>query len=542
MRQWLLPPAMAGDPGLVRIGPGTVGDEDYSCPEQQAARARPAVYARAGMRLPKPRLETFTLAPVMAALDRIELHGDSVEAALEFARRGKPAHPGVLTFAEHAVRSYVGRSMSGMRPVPDFWVAQKNNGTLWELYAWGRRYESQDGRRREFVFLRFGEAGARERDRGQIAIAAYATAFGAPARWPQSWSEPFTPNGSATAVEQVRVVEVGLSGGPPLLLFEGTPSQVTAYFADYGRREITEIAAGGLSRPGSPCAGCKLLTSCDALPRIPGLLGISSRRAPLRKVSVSDLRYYGKCPAQAHMSSVHLPRAAEYSDEAKLGQAVHGWLETSHRGRIRAACNGHDVPRGDRDWTGGRWTMTGEWARLGSQMIAHHTDVCPYRDASSITEVELEPALAFHDTAAQTIVIAKPDMIYLQDNSWVWRETKTTQKPRFYHSDLLDEFPQLALALVLLAEGALGGELTGSRVELEVLRPQGQDLLYEDPTDPLRVAKAREVLRKLAEPWRGDEDFEARPGRACQTCPVSRWCPSSPGISPTDEATGATNG
>ena len=44
---------------------------------------------------------------------------------------------------------------------------------------------------REHRFLRFGEADAERRDKSQVAIAAYATAFGVPAPRPDPWQEPF---------------------------------------------------------------------------------------------------------------------------------------------------------------------------------------------------------------------------------------------------------------------------------------------------------------------------------------------------------------
>jgi hypothetical protein len=78
----------------------------------------------------------------------------------------------------------------------------------------------------------------------------------------------------------------------------------------------------------------------------------------------------------------------------------------------------------------------------------------------------------------------------------------------------------------------LGGDATGTRVELEVLRPDGAEIALIDPTDPERVEKARSVLRGMTEPWRSDSTFEARPGQDCQWCPVSTWCPSFPGDDP----------
>jgi hypothetical protein len=45
-------------------------------------------------------------------------------------------------------------------------------------------------------------------------------------------------------------------------------------------------------------------------------------------------------------------------------------------------------------------------------MLAHHPAICAFQDAAVITQVRLEPRLVFYDTAANAIVVAKPDMLY----------------------------------------------------------------------------------------------------------------------------------
>ncbi|MDT8916076.1 PD-(D/E)XK nuclease family protein [Amycolatopsis sp. PS_44_ISF1] len=527
---------MAGSADLIRIGTGAVGDDDLNCPSFTGVKVRPQIRPRTRVNSLRPRLETFALDPVMTALNRFELdHWDLDKALAEIGTAGKPCHPGTVTFARHAVRSYLDAAASTatvLTPVRDWWVVQKAQTRTWELYAWGRRYQSADGRHRELRLLRFGDASSRPRDLTQVAIAAFSAAFGAPAPWPDPWSTRFQ-TGAHQNIDHVRIVDVGLLDGSEVVRFDGTPADAETFFASHGRTQIQRIAEGGPAHPGSSCPECKQLTSCTTLPRIPGVLGLPAKRAPQRVVSASDLRYYRTCPAQAHLRSVHLPRDGEYSDEAVLGQAVHAWLENLHTSG--APCDRDAMPTGDEPWSAGRWTVSGEHARIGAQMLRHHPDVCALRHNDTVTEVRIEPRLTVHDTAAHAVVIAKPDMLYLDDGAWVWREVKTTQKRRWFHTDLLDEFPQLALAVSFLAEGVLGGDTTSSRIELEVLRPTGPDIDWIDPTDPERVAKARTVLRELAQPWRDDETFDARPGRNCRWCPVSRWCPSFPGPGPSSE-------
>ena len=529
---WVTPPGMAGDANLIRIGVGTVGDEEYTCPAFAAAKARPAVAPAHRPRWPKGVLEQFALAPVKEALDDVEFGNLTIEAALEKLRRRKKAlHPGHLTYADAAVRAYLmGTATAGapvLVPVSDTWVAQKSNDKQWEHYAWGRQYQSPDGQIREQRLLRQGRVGDRERDRAQIAIAAYAAAFGGPAPWPEPerWKQPFAPR-EATAVSLARITEIGLLDGSQAVLFEGTPTQAQAYYAEHGRARVTQIAAGGPAKPGSSCAGCKMVTVCKTLIKAPGLLGLTANNAPLRQVSVSDLRYYRRCPAQTHLRSLHLPKNGEYGPTAIRGKAIHAHLGINHANPLRVPCNAYDVAVDPDGWSAGGFTLTGEQSAVGARMLAHHVDVCPLDSAEPISEVLVEPTLALYDTAANAVVLASPDLLYREGASWIWHETKTTEKDAWYHDDMLDEFPQLALGMLILARGLLGGDPAGSRVELETLREKIADPDLDDPTNPARVAKAQEVIRTMAQPWREDQLFPASPGPVCRTCPVSRWCPS----------------
>ena len=135
------------------------------------------------------------------------------------------------------------------------------------------------------------------------------------------------------------------------------------------------------------------------------------------------------------------------------------------------------------------------------------------------------------------MVLAKDAMLYWDGGGRVYRETKTTAYiAERSGKDVLEVYPQAALALVLLAEGALGGDPARSRVELEILRPTGPDLELISAGDPGRVAKAREVIASLAGPWHSDREFTANPEMMrCAGCEVAQWCPSAL-PAPPDEA------
>lgn len=528
-------PGMTGDRNLVRIGTKTV--DDATCPAFLAAKARPAMWPSRRSYARKPRLDGFPLGAVMSALDDVEFSGLTLAVALDrVGRTGKPLHPGTARWARHTVPVYLHGAAyietPAVTPVPHYWVVRRTAAELtWEMYAWGRRYESPDGAVRELRLIRFGEADDAHRAPANVAIAAYSTAFGIPASWPRPWGEPFRPvSAGPVQVQRVRVLEIGLADGSHAVLFDGTPEQAEALYAAHARAQVKDVARGGTAEPGAGCAGCKLVTGCDALPRIPGILGLADPAAPLRTWSVTNGRSYAVCPAQDHLFRLHLPREGEYGPAAVRGQAVHEWLRRSHAERPLTPCTASNVPGTPDDWQAGRWRVTGEQASAGALMLAWHADSCPFpfRQAGQSAEVRLEPTLAVHDTAANVVLIAKPDMLYLDGGAWVWRETKTRWRLPRPGSDLFRDFPQLALAAVLMAENALGGKPSSQRIELEILARDGSDVLLIDPGDPAEVGRARTVIHELAAPWHADEEAPARPGPHCGGCPVRRWCPDAP--------------
>lgn len=519
----------AADRNLVRIGANAVRGD--ACPAYLSAKARP------GQRRPwarKPALDEVPLGAFMAAVDDVQFGGVPLAVAVgKLGGKGRPLHPGARRWVRHAATGYLASlpAMAGEATVPvrHFWVAQRGDAkTTWEMYAWGRRYVSPDGSTREIHLLRLCSVREAERDLPKVAIAAYSAAFGVPAAWPDSWDEPFRllPSG-AVRVGHIRVVEVGLTDGSHAVLFEGTPEEAEAWYAEHARDRLRAVGRGGPQIPGSDCVDCKLFTACDALRRIPGLLGVTAPRAPLRTWSVTNGRDYADCPAKEHLRRLHLPSENEYGPEAVRGLAVHDWLAESHAGPLRAPCTIWDVPNPPDDWGAGRWHVTGPQARIGTLMLANHADLCPFRHGRAITEVRVEPTVAVHDTSANVVVIAKPDLLYLDDGAWVWRELKTRLRLPQRGPGLYREFPQLALAVVLMAENALGGKPSGQRVELELLSARASDIWLIDPGDPAEVAAAREAVHELAAAWRADERSAARPGPHCADCAVRRWCPDA---------------
>ncbi|MGW2294834.1 PD-(D/E)XK nuclease family protein [Streptomyces violaceorubidus] len=531
---WPPPAGLKGSGALVRVQASLAGAEQYTCLHRAESKARPAAWPPMRPKHPKGRLEDFVLGLVVVAVRLVECDGVASDEALRrvLDRAERPLHRAQQRYVRHALGSWLQRDRpTGAPPVipqPLPWVAAKEqDGRQWELTAWGLQHHNPGRRLREFSFLSFGSVRDRDVKAARVAIAAYAAAFGEPAEQGEKPGHPYRLCG-AEQVDQVRVALTGLHDGSYRLLFEGTPEQARAYYEEHGKGRVAELTRGGPATPGKTCTDCRRLTTCEAPRRLPGLLGIPSARTPrpLRHVSASDLRYYNRCPAQYLAYSQNLPRTGEYSPENLLGKAVHAHLETNHGGVI-APCAAHDMPWADTEWGDEPHRMKGEFARTGSRMLAQHLDLCPFNN-ENVTDVQIEPRLAFYDTAANVIVLAKPDMLYQDNGSPVWREIKTTQSDDTFRGDPFTYDPQLALAVVLLAEGALDGGPKGARVELEVLRPDsGDPLVFEPYHEPERVAKARRLLYSYAEPWRSDEVFTPKPGRHCRICPVSEWCGSA---------------
>jgi len=540
MSPWCPPPGMNGNASLVRVSSRAARADERACPASASAKARPGVWPRGRANTRRPTRPEFALGPFMAALDLIEHRKVSPEAALEraSAEPGRlQAHPGLVEWTRDAVRRYLAAAPrmariadgAALEPTAHEWVyrwsgaAPGGEPAVYEITAWGRRYRSPDGSIRELRLPRLTSAGTRERDPAEVAVAGYVAALGVPAERPQRWSDPFRARACPDRVARVRIVEYGCADGSLQVLFDGAPAEAEAAFRDLGSPRLREAVSGTAERPSEGCADCKLIAACRTLPRVPGLLGILGAGQPLRTWSVTNGRDYVICPAKDHLRRLHLPRTREYDQAARRGKAVHARIEELHRWHPPQPCTEHDL-RADLEQWQEEWELDAEQARLGAHQLAWHLPVCPLAPGTHVGQVRPEPTLAVYDPLADVIVLAKPDLLYQDRGAWVWRETKTGGRTRVRDTDVLGKYPQAALATVLLAAEVLGGERGGSRVELEILRPDGPDIHLVDPRDPVAVGRAREVVRDLAEAWHGDLLLDPRPGPWCADCEVARWC------------------
>lgn len=536
MTGWIPPIGLSGRADLIRVFSGSA--RNNGCPVKLAVKARPGVH---GDKPYKPeKLETFFLAPVMNVLDLVEHRGLTLFEALDVVGRPhehrrlarehriKPVHESVLSWTAHAVRQYLeawAPPEHGMMPVRGNWVdtqllqAPDHRGARrYELAVWGRGYSSPDGRIRE-LRLPTTRAGRRPRSVAELAVMARVLSIGTP---------KFSPPDEAVPPELIRIVEVGCADASSKV-YERTREEATRDFAECGRDALSAAVGGTEYRPGQDCTDCKYSDTCPALPRVPGVLGIADRTRPRRSWSVTNGRRYRQCAAYDHMRRVQLPRALdiEYGPSAARGKVVHDWLSKRHSRRPLTVCRAGDASL----WASEETSLPLEEQELVQRLIEFHAKVCPLRHLRDDTVTRTEETLVFDDSDADVVVIAEPDLLYQDDGAWVWREVKTTAKQSVLtRADLLDRFPQLALAVALLGRTALGGRSRGARVELELLGPAGPEIEILDPADARLREQASEVLQGLVQRWHSDETFIANPSRyRCDRCEVATWCPSSEG-------------
>ncbi|MEU3599597.1 PD-(D/E)XK nuclease family protein [Streptomyces sp. NPDC006798] len=423
-----------------------------------------------------------------------------------------------------------------MTPVSRTWarwreVPGSNGAQRYEEIVYGRRYAARGFR--ELRLLRIGSITGRTVDQAERAIAAAVVAGGLPVlSSPWAW-HPLT-TGRDTMPDRIRVVEIGCADGSYQVIFDDTVEVAhRLYEKEFGEEPWLRVA-GDSPRPGPECGDCPLVDVCPAVQVRPGLLGVEAgggagRRR--RSWSVTTARAYATCPAQAHLQELWLPRDRGVEDSAAVrrGRAVHEWIEGRHRRPAEGPCDPGYLPADAHEWTFGRWETTGSEARLGRQMIGDHALVCPLKDIPSPepADVLAEPTLVVYDPEADTVVIAKADLLYRAARGWVLRETKTTRDVGA--GDVFGRYPQLALAVVLAVEGVLPGGAAGASVEFERLTRTGPVLTTFDHHDAHVLTQARGVLAELAREWYADEVFPARPGGHCARCSFNRWCPSSAG-------------
>ncbi|MFM9444312.1 PD-(D/E)XK nuclease family protein [Streptomyces acidiscabies] len=474
-------------------------------------------------------------------LDLIEFKSLSVQDALAEWRAAseRPFHAGLGQWTEHAVRGYLAASEQipvvpglphgeSLEPVSRLWARQRGpqgpaDPDWYEEMVADRRYAGHGVR--ELRVVRKGSVVDGPRDESEIAVAVGVLAGGSPVL-SSRWEKKRLTLGRFEEPRLVRLVEIGCVDASYRILFEGTPEDAYARYDSDVEARIGTLIAGGSYRPGTNCGRCEAVATCPEVPSRPGLLGINGTNVPRRSWSMTTGRTYGKCPARAHLEDLFLPRegSAEDSEAVVRGKAVHAWIENRHRRMPSQPCEPDDTPGSEEAWQGEGWALTGLEARLGIQMIGDHALVCPLRDRPDDAELHPERPVVVYDPDADVVVIAKTDLLYRAADRWTLRETKTAKT--LSKENLLEEYPQLALAVVLADAEVLPGS-ESCAVELERLTGTGPVVTNLEAAVPDVVAQARRVLMRYVSSWHADTRYPTKAGKACKDCPFTRWCPDA---------------
>lgn len=549
MQPWVNPPGTVGAGRLARIPVRHLRDEEPGCPMNRALSVRRDVFAVERVSSKTPR-EEFPFALAQELLDQLESGAaQNIEEALERCRgtrsRCLPQHVAWSTAAAERYLDARRRDQESRNDAnlprtfcaPDAWIAFRTleepdvrGITDYERSVWGRQYVSGDGTLRELVIPAKGNAKERL-PLPELAAVASVLYYGIPARIPsfKHQSPALRHPAPPPRPERVRVYSAGLTEGRVRLL----RATDTDAFADWSAAEIRELherhvvprlgrVLDGRERiAGAHCSGCKVLPECPAVPRAPALLVVPPPTPPRKRrtVSVSDLRAHHDCPARYHLTRVlKLPNAVRENEAVRRGRAVDSWLNARHASADAPPCHEVPLPAHLPD-------LTEDELAPALGMLRAHRARCPL-DNPAATQFRPQHRVAAHDPQSDVMVIASCDLVYEERGGVVVRETKTSAFPPGSRSVPLEKYPQLALAVLLLATGVLGGDLRRSRVELELLRPDGAALEEFDPGDEATVEHARNVLASYTVPWSSETRYDAapRPGYDCTDCEALSWC------------------
>ncbi|WP_435243738.1 PD-(D/E)XK nuclease family protein [Streptomyces cucumeris] len=494
--------------------------------------------------------EEFPFALTQELLDQLESGAaQNIEQALEQCRgtrsRCLPQH---VAWSAAATERYLdarrqdqesrnGANIPLSFHAPDAWIAFRaveepdvRGITHYERTVWGRQYISADATLRELVIPAKGNA-KEYLPLPELAAVASVLYYGIPARIPPfehqypAHRHPAPP----PRPERVRVYSAGLTEGR-IRLLRATETDAPADWSGAEIRDLHEQhVVPRLGRvldsreriAGAHCVGCKVLPECSAVPRAPALLAVPPPTRPRKRrtVSVSDLRAHHDCPARYHLTRVlKLPNPVPENEAVRRGRAVDSWLNARHASADAPPC--HEVPL-PAHLPG----LTDDELAPALGMLRTHRARCPL-DNPVATQFRPQHRVTAHDPQADVMVIASCDLVYEERGGIVVRETKTSAFPPGGRTVLLERHPQLALSVLLLASGVLGGDPRRSRVELEILRPDGAALEEFDPGDEATVGHARTVLASYTVPWSAETRYDAapRPGYDCNGCEALSWC------------------
>lgn len=550
---WVPPWRVVVRDRLIRVSAAHMrGDERWECPTQIAMKARPTLQVDRdpSIRVTYPPFNSFALGIARDAAYLVLSAGKDPEVALDqvCASSTGDVADAARSAAREALQGYL-MAVARLRDAGDlpdetvvreFFAADEVDVRV-EWSAWGLLHVSRDGALREFHVLTWEQAGSRRRDPAYVAVYARVAADAIMRqegslwreRWPAATAQP-------GAARQVRVREIGMLDASDALLLESSADEAREGFHPTISERI-HVLGGGAFNPGGRCATCPVRYECPGPAHMPGVLGVAGPALWTRALSPGDLTAARTCTWQVHLErELSLPRARRETTEAMLrGIHLHSWLEHAH-GRL-VPCSSDDLPLPGEGlgevgellgWDGATYAALRPY-------LLQHVDGCPLASADVVAAYP-EQSLTAWDTDVDVVMSTRADLVLETAVGYLVRETKSVgahfEMPQSA-AEVFERYPQVAVTLCMLADGLdpLTGEVASdprpSRVEVEILRPDGREIRGFDTADAEAVLLARAsvadavdtILYSPAEPT---------VGRHCEWCPVSRWCAAYGGQAP----------
>ncbi|MEU5875605.1 PD-(D/E)XK nuclease family protein [Glycomyces sp. NPDC047369] len=495
-----------------------------SCPAYR--RAKPA----SDRKLRADRHRAFLLGEVRDGIRRAIVEGeDETGLRTHLARSRQPLSPAEIAWVVAGVGKF---ELPGpdLRLLDGDMVYQHTSpsGAVKELDPWAIFSVSLNFDEVSVDLPRYRE-GAKPFGAEKIATAAYCAAFGTPADPLRPWERqrPHRLRSAPASPRKVTVYEYAVDTGKRTRRFRGSDEEARQrYFID-GIPAATQAADPAIRRPGRDCERCAFAAECEALPKAPGLFGITTPGAPRGGWSATNGSKHSKCRLQDHLFRQNVTRH-EPSAPERIGRALDAVLNERHRsGRD---CGSRRPLATLAEWQRFGDLRTEEEAAIASAALARHgADTCPFSTGLYTSDALPQQAVTVYDPDSEVILHATPDLLYTEDDGLVWRETKYTQSiPNWTFDALTSRHSiQMATAVLLMASGAVGGG-TPKWVEIEFLSPGGSDWVRIDIADEHEVERARAVVAASASPWRErPEDITATPGRHCGFCDARGICGSA---------------
>ncbi|MFJ3987683.1 PD-(D/E)XK nuclease family protein [Streptomyces sp. NPDC090032] len=537
---WQKPPGVNGDSALVRVGLPALRPDEGACPQRRSLKSRPLVGSSGDGWRPSP-VEDFWFAPAEHLIDAAEFPGErrrrrgSAVVAPAHEEWGRQAARIFLGARERFLKEQEVLGSSRAIPVLDRWVASRSVDDVpgvhtYELEVWGRQYATSDGSIRELWIPHLSQLKP-TRPLSELAAAAGVLVYGRPCDTSSYKAARVPIEPAASVPERVRIIGFGLGDGQVRVLAaeedgrqaDWTAQEARDLFNRHAAPLITPATSGSERRPGDGCVDCKVLPVCPELPRTRGLLSVvdpAPGRRKRRTVSVSDLRAFKECPARYHLTrTLNLRERAPEPEWIRRGRAVDAWLNERHADADRLPCRHAPLPETLPGLTAGELAPA-------LAMLRQHRSRCPFDRLDPRDRCLPQQRITVYDDEADVVVIADCDLLYTERGAAVIRETKTTSHCYGTGQEVMERHPQLALAVLFLATGTVPGDPHRSRVELEVLRPDGSAEEELDPFDPATLTQARAVVRTLVDPWIRAVTYPEAPrdGYDCGQCEAHKWC------------------